>query len=151
VNTTLLRQVQAVILAEPKRVDMSIWQVRDVPVHNLPECGTVGCIAGWADILNRTNGSCDSATIRALPVSLDPERAGAAALDLDYPKLLFFSRNWPIDLQLRLTLAPPGTMEYGSVVAEAIDRFIADESEFDEFNCEENDDDEDDRDDEEEE
>lgn len=64
-TVNLLRKVQAHILEEPKRLDMSDWGVayatgtktriegttdKEVPV---PACNTVGCVAGWSIFLGR--------------------------------------------------------------------------------------------------
>ncbi len=53
-NVRLLRKIQKMILEEPRRLNMWLVQnhysKRDVDnsEYNLPPCGTVGCIAGWA-------------------------------------------------------------------------------------------------------
>jgi len=54
----LLRRVQRHILAEPKRVDMSIWRLKKdetfgCPRRGFPTCGTVACIGGWTEELYR--------------------------------------------------------------------------------------------------
>lgn len=43
----LVQFVRRVILAEPKRVDMSIVAVKLPPDLGGPACGWVGCLAGW--------------------------------------------------------------------------------------------------------
>lgn len=51
-NTKLLRKVQKHILAEPRRLDMNVLgYTLDVIEKTDPPCGTVGCIAGWAALL----------------------------------------------------------------------------------------------------
>lgn len=60
-NVELLRQVEAHILAEPKRLHMRTWIVRQRHVHKLvnqngdsrdyARCGTAACIAGWAVLI----------------------------------------------------------------------------------------------------
>lgn len=47
----LLSDVKRVILAEPLRLDMGIVCLRGSSLQfrdRVPDCGTVGCIAGWA-------------------------------------------------------------------------------------------------------
>ena len=60
-NTRLLRKIQKHILAEPKRFDMTDWVMRGKPGSLLeageqeievPKCGTVACIGGWACLLS---------------------------------------------------------------------------------------------------
>ena len=56
-----LEQVQKYILAEPKRLQMGTWAIiynvkgemfkQDKDMDDLPDCGTVGCIAGWTALL----------------------------------------------------------------------------------------------------
>ena len=43
----LLQDVKRAILAEPKRIDMTVFQERKWPSDRGPACGTVGCFAGW--------------------------------------------------------------------------------------------------------
>lgn len=51
----LLRDVQRVILAEPKRVNMKTYAVdpEKEGYSNRPACGTVGCFAGWVVVLSK--------------------------------------------------------------------------------------------------
>jgi hypothetical protein len=60
-NVELLRKIEAHILAEPKRLHMSSFMMRQSARNVLssvggkpvgyPKCGTAACIAGWAVIL----------------------------------------------------------------------------------------------------
>ena len=51
----LLSEVRALILAEPKRYHQGIYIDREdeeiddgyEPEHGYPDCGTIGCVAGW--------------------------------------------------------------------------------------------------------
>lgn len=54
-NTRLLRKVQRVILREPARLCMGGWLsvMSGLTNHEGPSCGTVGCIAGWAALLDK--------------------------------------------------------------------------------------------------
>lgn len=53
----LLEDIIKAIDEEPKRIRMGDWLVRTnespeyLKEHDLPACGTVGCIAGWATVL----------------------------------------------------------------------------------------------------
>lgn len=50
----LLREVQRLILEEPKRLDMGTVCYRRTSApraRDYPSCGTVGCIAGWVNVL----------------------------------------------------------------------------------------------------
>lgn len=51
----LLRDVQRVILAEPTRVNMGVFTAPadDVArINRRPACNTVGCFAGWVNVLS---------------------------------------------------------------------------------------------------
>jgi hypothetical protein len=54
----LLDEIKALALEEPKRMNMGLWRVEDGDEWtiaafeiDLPSCGTVGCIGGWAEVL----------------------------------------------------------------------------------------------------
>lgn len=51
-NTKLLRRVQKQILAEPAQVIMEDWFCETRQSKRIPNCGTAGCIGGWAVALN---------------------------------------------------------------------------------------------------
>lgn len=52
-KTRLLKKVAEHIKEEPRRLDMEKWTDVVDPVYaDSPPCGTVGCIAGWACMLN---------------------------------------------------------------------------------------------------
>jgi len=54
-NVKLLRKIKRHILAQPKRFDMNFIGTRDMKSfkpNRVPECGTIGCIAGWACALS---------------------------------------------------------------------------------------------------
>lgn len=60
-NEELWDRVKATILEEPKRLRMRLWGItkKRGPLFfqdekNTPACGTVGCLAGWACVLNAT-------------------------------------------------------------------------------------------------
>lgn len=48
----LLQDVKRAILAEPKRANMWTFRSTRLPEDGGPACGTVGCLAGWVNILS---------------------------------------------------------------------------------------------------
>lgn len=64
-NVELLREIQKEILAEPKRLNMEVISVKVTDINydpnEIPACGTIGCIAGWAcmitDAKNQNNNN----------------------------------------------------------------------------------------------
>jgi hypothetical protein len=55
----LLMDVKRIILEEPRRLHMGLVCIQDadtMAVNGLarPECGTVGCIAGWVNVLSES-------------------------------------------------------------------------------------------------
>jgi hypothetical protein len=48
----LLQDVKRAMLAEPKRVTMTCFVGKQAPEENGPACGTVGCFAGWVNLLS---------------------------------------------------------------------------------------------------
>ena len=154
-NVELLRRVQKAILKEPKRVDMGQWIRTNLfgpkPGAGFPECGTVGCIFGWAETLAKfkslriqpgtiykraqgvreevchlTHPEIASRGARLLDVTIDQ----AGGLFLGFLANNFRWGNWPEDLRDRLDEYEPGTEEYAQVVSDAIDRFIQNPEEF---------------------
>lgn len=61
----LLRDVQRAILDEPKRGDMGLYCANRGPEHGGPQCGTVGCFAGWVCILRDSRQGGSSAHVAA--------------------------------------------------------------------------------------
>lgn len=52
-NVGLLRKIQKHIIQEPRRLDMNVIRhFVDPKGKENPPCGTVGCIAGWANVLS---------------------------------------------------------------------------------------------------
>jgi hypothetical protein len=129
-NVKLLRRIQAHILAEPKRVWMGIWcKFGESGAHvyidddfddsgglleiEMPSCGTVACISGWAALLSGARGI-DEQIGRWDLLGIDAQRADR----------LFYSSLWPEDLRDKLELAEPQSQEYAQIVADRIDVFI---------------------------
>lgn len=122
-NVELLRKVQKHILEEPLRVDMGNWRIDGkfrleslgVKPEKIPACGTIACIAGWADLL--ANGRLDEDLIFARAI-------GALAIDDNQADILFHDDEWPADLYYEPYESQPGTKEYAACVSRRIDRFI---------------------------
>lgn len=152
-NRESFQKIKDHIHANPKRVDMEVYidhkadggdlcelseiaiRVRDRDDY-YPDCGTVGCIAGWAAVLMgkagpsiRHSGICDikDTAMRALDITLaQAER-------------LFYVAAWPKDLQNAYNSAVNGNLvvrrgvyvretdrrEVADIVIQAIDRFVA--------------------------
>ncbi len=134
-NVELLLKVKAVILEEPRRIDMndwgSTWDQSEAGRlgRDLPPCGTTACIAGWAatiDRMGRKRLKTTAGALRSVARHRSLCSAGKEALGLDeqVARELFFDEYWPVDLIERLEDELVGTLAYAAVVAEAIDRFI---------------------------
>ena len=116
----LLRKVAKHILEEPKRLNMMRFINRKGdgwPIYGeYPECGTMGCIAGWAvalstDELVKYNDIQDRA---AKLLGLNPAQQN----------VLFFYGKWPIEFQKRLLRTEIQTLPYAKVTADRIEHFI---------------------------
>lgn len=107
-NVELLQKVKEKVLAEPEALDMGTW------LDRYPECGTVGCIAGWACALSGHVPETDrEVEIRALSL-----------LGLPFEEL-FYPQDWPPRHQVVLAEHAPRTSGYAAAVAAAIDDYIA--------------------------
>lgn len=126
----LLRMIQKEIIKEPKRVNMDFWlakgieqmQVQGINRDLIPQCKTVGCIAGWGKTI-----VCP--TSRRQPMKIMAELLGFECPDT-YERednsvgRLFYTTCWPRDLEHRLDEELPGTIGYALVVVERIEQFI---------------------------
>ena len=114
-NVRLLRKVKKHILEEPRRFQMDGYVHRGRPGsmfedlglrYKVPDCGTVACIAGWAQCLSGG----DSSPMEALGLH-------------GYEDRLFFMWNWPMNLRKRFYAAK--TMRTrAKIAAERIEHFI---------------------------
>jgi hypothetical protein len=130
----LLRLIQEIIIEEPKRFDIRLDQafegvsapnisVRRFGKHQLkkldfPACGTVACVAGWADILvngqpSRFRGWGDIASSANRALGLSDE----------VTTLLFHIHAWPEEFRTRYIRA--NRVRRGKIAANYIDFFIA--------------------------
>ena len=130
INVELLEKVKAKIREEPRRMDMADWGRVIDPRRiegddNLPPCGTVGCIAGWAEILSGGNvtGMVTGFNRIVPPPPFHPIKERIAWSEAE--SRLCLTVDWPPDLKRRLEDSDPGTSEYAEIVCERIDRFIA--------------------------
>lgn len=125
-NTRLLRRIQRHILEEPKRVDMIRFIARrgskkaaaHGATHGLefPECGTVGCIAGWAATFTTSRKFRYNST--------GVIAAKALKLSCVEAEILFFEDAWPDKFKLPLWNLEAQTPEYARVVSDRIEHFI---------------------------
>lgn len=131
-KTTLLREIQRVIREEPKRMQMENWLMTGLSGNPYPACGTVGCIAGWACILSRSNKPESYATVALKFSGKNLEFLGADALGLSslQARRLFMPYDrefgglcWPRNLwrSYEKTKAPKRSAE---IVCKRIDLFI---------------------------
>ena len=114
-NTKLLRRVAKHISEEPKRLAMGLWiQRKDdsysgdglvyehyhqdgqfsnrATKHRFAQCGTAGCIAGWAVLLK--HGVTKAGKICDVPVE------AAKILDIEDCGRLFYVDDWPEEFSL---------------------------------------------------
>lgn len=107
----VLKEVIKHILAEPKRVDMTSWVSRS-------DCGTVGCIAGWAWLVQYP----EKKRIPKDCVVLDLFRnlLGLAESGSDVYRRVVYEAYWPAEFFHALTKTNRGTRAYARVVASRI-------------------------------
>lgn len=114
-NVELLRRIKVHILEEPKRLYMGFWRIsnRDFfkDPDRMPECGTVACIGGWAEVLS---GNFDN----------NPE----ATLDItqEQASRLFYESHWPAQFR-DWDNRGDGSEKTAHRAADRIEHFIATE------------------------
>lgn len=136
INVKLLRRVKALILEEPRRLDMGTWAHpadKRVQVEaDRPPCGTVACIAGWAviDDFVKVNGRMpDRDEIEEIYETADRKAAELLSLRQDQADRLFDTPTgggfdeWPEDLAEAYVNAT-SPKERARVAAKRIERFI---------------------------
>jgi hypothetical protein len=142
----LLRRVRELVLAEPKRINMAVAQVRlDDQLSNrafnhvgeefrareyvkeFPPCNTVGCVAGWGDAV----------VLGGTPLDFDertwPEVEERATNYFEFEEYgvngdeLYFVENWPYDLKEKYAAAEKANDHeaMAEATAERITRIIA--------------------------
>lgn len=126
-NEKLLREVQKQILNEPNSFLMRTWIQRieycgayftgDKGPQPFPDCGTAGCIGGWAVLLQDQTAQNDSSI----------EGRAMKLLGLDSNSLLHVD-YWDVDLQMKYK-AKQSTQCRAVIAAEMIERTIQREKE----------------------
>ncbi len=102
-NKPLLRKVIAVIEAEPRRIRMESWYSSQLSKQEVPRCGTVGCIAGWALLLDaRHKPESYAATMKRVKArnyestyTYHEQAAKVVGLSVARSYRLFFTYGWP--------------------------------------------------------
>jgi hypothetical protein len=141
-NVELLLKVKKHILQKPSRLHMAQWLVKansfttfskhghkyfcflnsgynEPHTRPVPECGTVGCIAGWASVLASTPEKQYSAFSASDLLGLD---------SYDSSKL-FFVTFWPEKYKLEY-LSSKTQRQRAKIVGQVIDLFIAGNGSF---------------------
>lgn len=126
-NVELLLKIKAHILEEPKRLAMQDWLVTGLKPGSeyhgdiedtVPDCGTVGCIAGWAVMLvdNTNHENLTSRAIQLLGITKHP-----------LYEQLFYTDQWRQEIKIEYMLAVEDEDHPAIAVATAkqIDWFIA--------------------------
>lgn len=106
INVKLLDKVIEHIKEEPRRIDMSMWR-EEVPKKISP-CGTIGCIAGWADSLSKQKISEEAVNDYYSELISSPIGIRAAlklGLTETQASELFFTAQWPTELRRKLVQA----------------------------------------------
>ncbi len=132
-NIPLLLQVREKVTSDPKSLEMDYW------VRDTEECGTVGCIAGWAVMLRWPDK--DEAEMQAPSI---PDAARMALLfpdstpfcaSVEFPEglksgNLFFVSAWPKEMHNEFIMATMAVPDYKAIKArvagDRILRFIED-------------------------
>lgn len=128
---TRLEAVAMAIEAEPKRIDMDAWLHlrligrQDLAGEFYPECGIVGCIAGWVVALSVQQ---DHTALRDIDDIGDQAQA-MIGITADERNRLFYTEGWPEQFldEGALFIAgrhEPQTPEYAAIVAKRIRYFI---------------------------
>lgn len=77
---SLLGEIRRIILAEPRRYDQyeTLMRGRDLRIRvdpeYRPECGTIGCVAGWVKALKRPSTSIDAIDFTQRILGLDNDQ-----------------------------------------------------------------------------
>lgn len=134
-NVRLLRRVKKHILEEPARLRMDLVQLHQKPgkiedlswghgesrynepsKQRIPDCGTIGCIGGWALVLEGIKYSSPATGLERAESILGIRSAEAA-------RELFYVENWPLDLRHAYYEAKTKKRR-AEIVAERIEQFI---------------------------
>lgn len=101
---------------------------RLVKNHFLARCGTVGCIAGTALLIEKgveTYVKELSGMVRVVTwISIESEAQEVLSINHSEGQRLFFTDNWPDKFKKQLNKNQPGTEAYAEVISKRIDHFI---------------------------
>lgn len=143
INVKLLLAVKRAILEEPRRINMDI-SIKRKTTGAAPRCGTVGCIAGWALVLDALSKRPHKAMTRpvmgevlrgldkAWDSSVLPNAEELLRLTVSQADRLFYVWNWPASLRIPYRAAQfeqhPDTVKdheaAARITARRIDLFI---------------------------
>jgi hypothetical protein len=130
-NVALLRKVKSHILHHPNQFLMTDWIIKrwgddqkqfsgDGQKQKFDECGTAGCIAGWACMIK----------LKQARLDWDVPAKGQTILGLDddQAERLFFVHDWPEKMReeyISNMNDSPGSLENRArIAAQRIDHFI---------------------------
>jgi sugar phosphate isomerase/epimerase len=123
----LLLQVKRLILEEPRRINMDVPQYVEganngtMSTTDYPPCGTVGCIAGWADVAAK--GGVDISLRSRMWRGVEVRARKLLNLSKNEADKLFFVHYWPSNFYWRYRQAV-NPIERAEITAERIDHFI---------------------------
>jgi hypothetical protein len=142
-NIELFNLVKQVILEEPLRANINSWRRTGSSITlNAPPCGTVGCIAGWADTLHQIQTQGYQPTNQVIrdmfgnesgiceTTEVAPKAIKALRLTLWEAHVLFDPACWPYKWRVLINRTTPQTQEHAHVIVRAIDAFLADSAYF---------------------
>lgn len=140
-NIEAFRQIQALIREEPSRANMDGWLFSTTK----NECGTAGCIAGWALVVKRCEeAKADLSPARIKSVSRDwrqSQQLASESISFEAREFLqideqtahhIFHLVWPRQFQrigerpiyYRASAFTPGTTQYAERICDVIDYLI---------------------------
>jgi hypothetical protein len=137
--------IKTLMREEPRRVNLRNWiNTGPNPAGSSirPPCQTVGCIAGWADIvgyLRSINQAPTNEVIKeqygdtfriAITETVVPRAIQTLQISEWEAFVLFIPPRWPFELKKALSEHDPQTKEYVDVVIKAIDEFLENSEHF---------------------
>lgn len=129
-NTDLMLRVKRRILAEPKSLDMGLWQSKKARSFcGFEICGTVACVAGHVILesgrvvpdIEEVDGLIGDAAAHLLRIS---SGEGHELFHFHNPEHEPFHDDPYHNLRLELLLENPGSQAYADIVGRAIDLCI---------------------------
>lgn len=132
-----LKSLLAFIATEPRKLDMNVWLTRFNPKarvaelrgkgtlnfkqtkSELPPCGTMGCLAGWAVLQAGLDENSRSVRYQGFPKIA----AKLLGLDASQSDRLFLFSYWPLRFHEALAAERRGTKGYLAVVKRRVQSF----------------------------